>query len=75
MVSEKPIVFLFSGQGSQYYPMGHELFANEPHFKQIMLELDQTVVRITGESIVECLYNSKNRGDFIEIGKTHPHSL
>jgi amino acid adenylation domain-containing protein len=37
-VTDRPIVFMFSGQGSQYVNMGFELYQTEPLFKE---EIDQ----------------------------------
>ena len=33
-VTDRPVVFMFSGQGAQYVNMGAELYANEPTFRK-----------------------------------------
>ncbi|AWX57291.1 hypothetical protein AB432_020535 [Brevibacillus brevis] len=40
---EKPVVFLFSGQGSQYDQRGKDLFDQNPVFRKWMLRLDEKV--------------------------------
>lgn len=55
----KPIVFMFSGQGSQYYQMGRELYENRPRFKLWMDHCDIYVKSTTGHSLIDTLY-----GDF-----------
>ena len=36
----KSVVFMFSGQGSQYYQMGRDLMRNLPSFRKWMEKLD-----------------------------------
>lgn len=71
---EKPIVFMFSGQGSQYFQMGKELFDQNPSFRRWMLQLDRISSSITGESVLEILYDpTKAKGDrFNQTKHTHP---
>ncbi|MBT7589451.1 MAG: ACP S-malonyltransferase [Candidatus Scalindua sp.] len=58
----RPIVFMFSGQGSQYYQMGKNLFDNCPAFKRWMLRLDGIANKILGNSVIEYVYDeSKNK--------------
>jgi trans-AT polyketide synthase/acyltransferase/oxidoreductase domain-containing protein len=70
----KKVVFLFSGQGSQYYQMGRELYENHPVFKESMEKLDEVACRILGESVLAHLYDkSKTIGDlFDRTLYTHP---
>ena len=56
----KPLVFLFSGQGSQFYHMGKELFDQNDIFRKWMSELDSMVFDIIGDSILDHIYD-KNR--------------
>ena len=57
----KPVVFMFSGQGSQYYHMGKELFELNPVFRKWMLKLDDIVGEIIGESVIDRIYD-KDKG-------------
>lgn len=55
------IVFMFSGQGSQYYQMGKELFQHNAVFRRWMLTLDEIVREFIGESVIGHLYDEKRR--------------
>lgn len=70
----QPIVFLFSGQGSQYYHMGKQLFNQHPVFRDRMLKLDNLARRQTGQSVLEEIYNpQKNMShSFDRTLYTHP---
>lgn len=53
---DKPLVFMFSGQGSQYVNMGLELYKNEPVFRR---ELDRCIAILEtamGYNIKKILY-------------------
>jgi malonyl CoA-acyl carrier protein transacylase len=55
-VSEKPIVFMFSGQGSQYFQMGKALYEQHRSFRHHMDQLDVIARDLCGHSIVAMLY-------------------
>jgi trans-AT polyketide synthase/acyltransferase/oxidoreductase domain-containing protein len=69
-----PIVFMFSGQGAQYYQMGKVLFREEPCFREWMHRLDKIVEKKSGVSVLEQLYHPDNRIStiFDRIRLTHP---
>jgi len=73
-LSSKPIIFLFSGQGSHYYQMGRELFEKHAYFKQIMLAGEKIFIAQTGLSLLEIIYSDKhNKADiFNKTLFTHP---
>jgi acyl transferase domain-containing protein len=58
-------VFMFSGQGSQYFQMGKELFENDETFRHWMLRLDETARQTAGGSVIETLYSGQS-------GKSEP---
>lgn len=53
------IVYCFSGQGSQYYKMGKELYAENSHFRFWMNHLDGIVQSLINESVLATLYHDK----------------
>ncbi|MGK9162920.1 acyltransferase domain-containing protein [Bacillus subtilis] len=71
---KEPLVFMFSGQGSQYYHMGKELFKENAVFRQSMLEMDAIAARRIGTSIVEEIYHPGKRvsDPFGSILFSHP---
>jgi trans-AT polyketide synthase/acyltransferase/oxidoreductase domain-containing protein len=71
---DKPIIFMFSGQGSQYYHMGEDLFVNNNTFKKWALELDKIAYEIVGESVVDKIFDkNKTKGSsFDRTLYTHP---
>ena len=71
---QRPTVLMFSGQGSQYFQMGKQLFEEDKTFRRWMLDLDDIARAITGCSVVAAIYASeRSRGEvFDEIALTHP---
>jgi bacillaene synthase trans-acting acyltransferase len=59
-----PIVFMFSGQGSQYFRMGEELYENNLKFKMWMDHCDRLAAPLIQESLVDIIYR--------QGGKTKP---
>ncbi|WP_028545676.1 ACP S-malonyltransferase [Paenibacillus taiwanensis] len=57
----KSIVFMYAGQGSQYYGMGRALFEQEPVFRDWLLRLDQAASEMIGESVLAKLYDPKQK--------------
>lgn len=53
----KKIVFMYSGQGSQYYNMGLELYKNNNTFKYWMDFIDSKVKDLIGKSIIMHIYD------------------
>lgn len=72
--SHRPVVWMYSGQGSQYFAMGQELYAYEPVFRETFQELSNYVQRWTGESIANVVYgHTGSRFDpFDKTLFTHP---
>lgn len=68
-----PMVWMFSGQGSHYFQMGRELYANDRCFKQWMDRQDEIARPLVGISLTELLYANKKISDvFDRTLYTHP---
>ena len=70
----QPTVFMFSGQGSQYYQMGLDLYESNRSFRKTLIELDDVVSGLIGESVLENIYHKNRRlsDDFTTLRITHP---
>jgi bacillaene synthase trans-acting acyltransferase len=60
-MSERNIVLMFSGQGSQYYQMGHSFFDANAQFRRLLIDLDEMAIPIFGLSIIDVLYDERRR--------------
>src|SRR3990170_7802565 len=71
---QRSIVFMFSGQGSQYYQMGRELFEHHTVFRKWMFLLDDIVRDLMGESVLLPVYDQERQrtGPFVHVRHTHP---
>jgi bacillaene synthase trans-acting acyltransferase len=67
-------VFLFSGQGSQYFQMGRALYDGHDTFRGWMDRLDDVARQCSGTSIVRELYSdARAKGEpFDRLSLTHP---
>lgn len=68
------VVWMFSGQGSQFYGMGRELYEQEPVFREVMDRGEAIVRPLLRRSLLDTLYGAReNRFEpFTEITLTHP---
>jgi bacillaene synthase trans-acting acyltransferase len=68
------IVFMFSGQGSQYLNMGREFYESLTLYRKRMQHLDEIAQEYIGYSIVDILYNNPSRAPekMDNILHTHP---
>ncbi|MER7013157.1 ACP S-malonyltransferase [Saccharopolyspora sp. NPDC000359] len=55
------LVFLFSGQGSQYHQMGRWLYEHDEVFRGVLDDLDAVVQRERGDSVVAHVYHPEHR--------------
>lgn len=68
-----PVVWMFCGQGAQYYQMGRELYAANARFRASMDRLDAVAAPYVGRSVVEVVYGDRPIGEaFDQLLFTHP---
>ncbi len=60
-VSERPVAFLFPGQGSQYAGMAGELYRSDAGFRQDIDRCDQEMAGALGASLVDFLVTAPDR--------------
>lgn len=70
----KKNVFMFSGQGSQFYNMGESLYYGNKNYREIVKLIDKYVFEMIGIHLLEILYDpSKSRNEpFDYLKYTHP---
>lgn len=59
--NEKPIVFAYSGQGSQYYQMGAELLRENPAFRAQLEQADAAIERSLGYSLLAIVHGAAKK--------------
>jgi acyl transferase domain-containing protein/acyl carrier protein len=59
----RPVVFMFTGQGSQYVNMGLELYQSEPVFQETVDQCCELLESHLGLELREILYPSEDRGE------------
>ena len=70
----KKSVWMFPGQGAQYYQMGRDLFIHEPVFREFFERSDELAKPLINQSLIEVIYQERsNRFDpFHRLLYTHP---
>ena len=58
-----PVVFMFSGQGSQYVNMGRDLYENEPVFRETLDLCAQQLMEPLALDLRQALYPSEEEKD------------
>ena len=73
----KKMIWMFAGQGAQYYQMGRELYEREPVFRQFLEGADRIVQELINESLIDIIYRPRaNRFEpFHRLLHTHPAIL
>lgn len=68
-----PVVFMFSGQSSQYHQMGRELFDRHPRFRMWMEHCDEIAAPLIGCSLCDVLYRGGDKSvPFDRLLHTNP---
>src|SRR5450830_312829 len=72
--TRQPVVWMFSGQGAQYFQMGRGLYHDNAAFRHWMDKLDAVAADYVGQSIVAMLYDPAHGKSqaFDQILYTHP---
>jgi acyl transferase domain-containing protein len=66
-------VFMYSGQGVQYYGMGRELYAQHPVFREAMDGCNAIYREMTGRDMVDELYDDRMKWrEMTDIMLSHP---
>ena len=68
-----PMVWMFSGQGTQYYHMGKVLFDCNPTFRNTILQGEKIIQQYCGFSLIEHLYNDNRDSEELLNDTTISH--
>lgn len=67
------MVFMYGGQGAQYYQMARELYNNDAVFKSAMQECERVLTPLLNMSMLDILYaDFEMQDEFNHILYTHP---
>lgn len=65
-------VFLFTGQGSQYSGMGHQLYQSQPAFRQALEDCEVKLQALLGVSLLDLLFNPDQAETLNQTAFTQP---
>ena len=69
----KPTVFMYSGQGAQYFQMGRDLYDEEPVFRAAMERCSALAEQQVGQPLIDIIYGPGKKSDpFERTLHTHP---
>lgn len=71
-MSAAKTVFMFSGQGSQYYQMGKQLFDENAVFRECLQRLDDLAQQLSGRRVLDAVYSAGKGETFDRTALTHP---
>ena len=69
-----PIVFMYSGQGAQYYGMGREFYDTEPVFRETLQTCNEIAADLLGVDLIGEIYGQRAKPfeQFEKTSQTHP---
>jgi len=69
-----PIVFMYSGQGAQYYGMGREFYDSEPVFRETLQTCNEIAADLLGVDLIGEIYGQRANPyeTFEKTSQTHP---
>ena len=67
-----PLIFVFTGQGPQWWAMGRQLFEREPIVRQTIEEIDQIFKRISGWSLVKEMTKPEEQSNINQTAIAQP---
>nr|WP_314465334.1 ACP S-malonyltransferase [uncultured Clostridium sp.] len=70
---ENKLIFLFSGQGSQYYHMAKELYETQEIFRKHLDQLDHIAEEQIHQSVIKIMYNTNKKKNDVFDRLVHTH--